>query len=326
MYTIILEIVEEVNMDYINLDKLVRDLNLEILYGANNIEEVKINGSDINRPGLPLAGYFDKFAYERLQIIGNVEWHYCNNLEEDVRYERFEKIFAYPFPAIVISRDLPVFPEMLQLATKYNRTILRTELPTTKFINALINHLDYVLAPEATVHGVLIEVYGMGILLMGKSGVGKSETALELIKRGHRLVADDAVEIKRVEEGLRGEAPDLIRHFMEIRGIGILDIERLYGVGAVKKNEFIDLVMEFEFWDESKEYDRIGLDEDFMELLGIKIPKLIIPVRPGRNLAMIVEVAARNTRQKKLGYNAAVELNNKIKEQIRKRRDSLKDN
>lgn len=313
-------------MDYINLDKLVRDLNLEILYGANNIEEVKINGSDINRPGLPLAGYFDKFAYERLQIIGNVEWHYCNNLEEDVRYERFEKIFAYPFPAIVISRDLPVFPEMLQLATKYNRTILRTELPTTKFINALINHLDYVLAPEATVHGVLIEVYGMGILLMGKSGVGKSETALELIKRGHRLVADDAVEIKRVEEGLRGEAPDLIRHFMEIRGIGILDIERLYGVGAVKKNEFIDLVMEFEFWDESKEYDRIGLDEDFMELLGIKIPKLIIPVRPGRNLAMIVEVAARNTRQKKLGYNAAVELNNKIKEQIRKRRDSLKDN
>lgn len=313
-------------MDYINLDKLVRDLNLEILYGANNIEEVKINGSDINRPGLPLAGYFDKFAYERLQIIGNVEWHYCNNLEEDVRYERFEKIFAYPFPAIVISRALPVFPEMLQLATKYNRTILRTELPTTKFINALINHLDYVLAPEATVHGVLIEVYGMGILLMGKSGVGKSETALELIKRGHRLVADDAVEIKRVEEGLRGEAPDLIRHFMEIRGIGILDIERLYGVGAVKKNEFIDLVMEFEFWDESKEYDRIGLDEDFMELLGIKIPKLIIPVRPGRNLAMIVEVAARNTRQKKLGYNAAVELNNKIKEQIRKRRDSLKDN
>ena len=311
-------------MEFITLDKLIKDLKLEILYKSNDIEEVKISGSDINRPGLPLAGYFDKFAYERLQIIGKVEWHYCNSLEEDIRYERLERIFAYPFPAMIISRNLPVFPEMTKLANRYNRTILRTELSTTKFINTLINHLDYILAPETTVHGVLIEVYGMGILLMGKSGVGKSETALELIKRGHRLVADDAVEIKRVEEGLRGEAPDLIRHFMEIRGIGILDIERLYGVGAVKKNEFIDLVMELEFWDESKEYDRVGLDEDFIELLGMKIPKLIIPVRPGRNLAMIVEVAARNTRQKKLGYNAAVELNNKIKEQIRQRRGEIK--
>lgn len=313
-------------MNYITLDKLVEDLKLEILYKSNDMEEVKIYSSDVNRPGLQLAGYFDKFAYERLQIIGNVEWHYCNSLEENIRYERLERIFSYPFPAIVVSRDFPVFSEMLKLATKYNRTILRTELSTTKFINTLINHLDYILAPETTVHGVLIEVYGMGILLMGKSGVGKSETALELVKRGHRLVADDAVEIKRVEEGLRGEAPDLIRHFMEIRGIGILDIERLYGVGAVKKNEFIDLVMELEFWDESKEYDRVGLDEDFMKLLGIKVPKLIIPVRPGRNLAMIVEVAARNTRQKKLGYNAAVELNNKIKEQIRQRRDKSKGN
>jgi HPr kinase/phosphorylase len=313
-------------MDYITLDKLVEDLKLEVIYKASNIEEVKINSNDVNRPGLQLAGYFDRFAYERLQIVGNVEWHYYNSLKEDIRYERLEKLFSYPFPAIVVSRKLPVFPEMIKFAKRYNRTILRTEHSTTKFINDLINHLDYVLAPEATVHGVLIEVYGMGILLMGKSGVGKSETALELIKRGHRLVADDAVEIKKVEEGLRGEAPELIRHFMEIRGIGILDIERLYGVGAVKENEFIDLVIELEFWDESKEYDRVGLDEDCIEMLGIKVPKLVIPVRPGRNLAMIVEVAARNTRQKKLGYNAAVELNNKIKDKIKHRKkNSLED-
>ena len=313
-------------MDYITLDKLVEDLKLEVIYKASNIEEVKINSNDVNRPGLQLAGYFDRFAYERLQIVGNVEWHYYNSLKEDIRYERLEKLFSYPFPAIVVSRNLPVFPEMIKFAKKYNRTILRTEHSTTKFINDLINHLDYVLAPETTVHGVLIEVYGMGILLMGKSGVGKSETALELIKRGHRLVADDAVEIKKVEEGLRGEAPELIRHFMEIRGIGILDIERLYGVGAVKENEFIDLVIELEFWDESKEYDRVGLDEDCIEMLGIKVPKLVIPVRPGRNLAMIVEVAARNTRQKKLGYNAAVELNNRIKDKIKHRKkNSLED-
>lgn len=307
-------------MDYITLDRIVDDLKLEIVYKADDMEDIKITASEINRPGLQLAGYFDKFAYDRLQIIGNVEWHYCNSLSGDVRYGRFDEIFAYPIPAIIISREMPVFPEMLKLAIRYNRSILRTELSTTKFVNLLINYLDYVLAPETTVHGVLVEVYGMGILIIGESGVGKSETALELIKRGHRLVADDVVEIKKVEEGLRGEAPDLIRHFMEIRGIGILDIERLYGVGAIKSNEFIDLIIELEFWDKSKEYDRVGLDEDFEELLGVQVPKLLIPVRPGRNLAMIVEVAARNTRQKKLGYNAAIELNNKIKEQAKVRK------
>lgn len=307
-------------MNYITLDKLIKDLELEIIFKAKGMEEEKITASEINRPGLQLAGYFNKFAYDRLQILGNVEWYYCRDLSEDIRHKRFEKIFKYPIPAMVISRDLQVFPELIELGRKYNRSILRTEHSTTKFINILINYLDYCLAPETTVHGVLLEVYGMGILLMGKSGVGKSETALELIKRGHRLVADDAVEIKKVESRLKGEAPDVIRHFMEIRGLGILDIERLYGVGAVKKNEFIDLIIELEFWDEKKEYDRVGLDEEYMELLDIKIPKLTIPVRPGRNLAMIVEVAARNTRQKKLGYNAAVELNNKIKEQMNERR------
>jgi HPr kinase/phosphorylase len=307
-------------MEYITLDKLIDDLKLEVVYGANNMDEVKITGSDVNRPGLQMAGYFDKFAYERVQIIGNVEWHFFNELSEELRYERTKRMLSFPIPALVISRDLPIFPEMIELAIQYNRSILRTSLSTTKFVNELINHLDYLLAPEMTVHGVLVEVYGMGILIIGKSGVGKSETALELVKRGHRLVADDAVEIKRVEDELRGQAPDLIRHFMEIRGIGILDIERLYGVGAIKKNEFIDLVIELEFWEETKEYDRVGLDEDCIDLLGIRVQKLVIPVRPGRNLAMIVEVAARNTRQKKLGYNAAEELNNRIKDQIKSRK------
>ncbi len=312
-------------MNYITLDKLIKDLDLEIIYKAKNIKEEKITASEMNRPGLQLAGYFDKFAYERLQILGNVEWHYCNDLPEDIRYSRFEKIFGYPIPAMIICRNMEVFSELIELGEKYNRSILRTEYSTTKFINMLINYLDYQLAPTTTVHGVLMEVYGMGILIMGKSGVGKSETALELIKRGHRLVADDVVEIKKVENKLSGEAPDIVRHFMEVRGIGILDIERLYGVGAVKKSEFIDLIIELEFWDEEKEYDRVGLDEEYMKLLNIKVPKLIIPVRPGRNLAMIVEVAARNTRQKKLGYNAAVELNNKIKSQMNERSRTVVD-
>ena len=210
-------------MEYVTLDKIIEDLNLEIIHKADNIENIRVVASEINRPGLPLTGYYDMFAYERLQIIGNAEWHYCNNLTDEVRYKRFEKIFSYPFPAIIFARQLPVFEEALTLAKIYDRTILRTDISTTKFVNRVINYLDYVLAPEMTIHGVLVEVYGMGVLLAGDSGVGKSETALELIKRGHRLIADDVVEIKRVEEGLRGEAPDVIRHFMEIRGIGILD-------------------------------------------------------------------------------------------------------
>lgn len=303
-------------MEYITLDRLVRDLELEIIYKADDMKDIKLSASEINRPGLPLAGYMDKFAHDRLQIIGKVEWHYCNNLTPNLRYERFEKMFSYSLPGMVFARNLPVFPEVIELAKKYNRTILRVDISTTKFVNTVINYLDYALAPETIVHGVLVEIYGMGVLIIGESGVGKSETALELIKRGHRLVADDVVEIKKVDSGLRGESPDLIRYFMEIRGVGILDIERLYGVGAIKSYEFIDVVIELELWDKSKEYDRIGLDEDHIELLGKKVPKLLIPVRPGRNLAMIIEVATRNTRQKKLGYNAAEELDNKIKKQM----------
>lgn len=307
-------------MKFITLDKLIKDLSLEIIYKSTDLEEVKITKSDVNRPGLQMAGYFENFPYERVQIIGNVECSFLNTLSKELRYKRMEEILSFSIPCIVISTDLSIFTEILELAKQYNKTILRTSVPTTKFISKLIGYLDYSLAPETSVHGVLVEVYGMGVLITGKSGVGKSETALELVKRGHRLVADDSIKIKRVEEELRGQAPDLIRHFMEIRGLGIIDIQRLYGVGAIKKSEFIDLVVELEFWDKSKEYDRLGLDEEYLELLGIKIPIVTIPVRPGRNIAMIVEVAARNTRQKRLGYNAAKELDSRIKSEIEKNR------
>ena len=310
-------------MEYVGLDKIIKDLEWEVVYSADNIEEVKIYSSEIIRPGLQMVGYYEKYSPERLQIMGSAEWYYYNELDSSARYERIDKLFSYPIPCIVLTRDLPVFPELIQLAKKHNRTILRTHKVTSKLINQFISYIDLMLAPEVTLHGVLIEVYGMGVLIMGKSGVGKSETALDLVIRGHRLVSDDSVDIKKVEEGLRGEAPELTRHFMEIRGIGILDIERLYGVSAVKHFEYIDLVVELETWDAGKEYDRIGLDEEYMDILDVKVSKVTVPVRPGRNIGMIVEVAARNFRQKGLGYNAAEELNKRIRVNIENRKNGL---
>ena len=308
-------------MDYVRLEQIIKDLDWEIVYAADNIDEVKIYSSEIIRPGLQMVGYYDKYSPERLQIMGSAEWYYYNELDSESRYKSIDKLFSYPIPCMVLTRDLPVFPELLELAKKQNRTILRTHKVTSKLINKFISYVDLMLAPEITLHGVLVEVYGMGVLIMGKSGVGKSETALDLVIRGHRLVSDDTVDIKMVEEGLRGEAPDLTRHFMEIRGIGILDIERLYGVSAVKHFEYIDLVVELETWDANKEYDRIGLDEEYMEILDVNVSKVTVPVRPGRNIGMIVEVAARNYRQKGLGYNAAKELNKRIKAKIENRKN-----
>lgn len=299
-------------MKTIPIDNLIKDMNLEVICKPEN-PDIEITKSDLNRPGLQLTGFYNHFAYERIQLIGNVEWSYLTLLDEKTRDERLKKLLEYPIPAIIITRNLEVFPEMIKWANEFGRTILRTKLTTTKFISKLINYLDDMLAPQITMHGVLVEVYGIGILITGKSGVGKSETALELIKRGHRLVADDAVEIRRVEENiLRGTAPELIKHFLEIRGIGILDIKRLYGVGAIRNSKVIDLVIELEYWDDNKQYDRIGLDEEYAVILDTKVPKITIPVRPGRNLAMIVEVAARNHRQKRMGYNAAEELDKRI--------------
>lgn len=307
-------------MEYILLDKLIEDLGLEVIYKATDSGSIKIYSTEINRPGLPIVGYFEKFVPERLQVIGSSEWHYYDELPDTLRYDSIDKFFAYPIPALIFSRNLEIFPEIMELAKKYNRTILRVDLPTSNLINNLINHINFSIAPSTTMHGVLLEVYGIGVLITGKSGVGKSETALELLMRGHRLVSDDTVEIKRMDEQLRGESPALTRHFMEIRGIGILDIERLYGVGAVKQYEFIDLIVELEIWDENRFYDRIGLDEETIEILDVKIPRVTVPLRPGRNIAMIVEVAARNNRQKRLGYNAAQVLNERIMKEIEKRK------
>ncbi len=309
-------------MRSVSIDKLIQDLELEVIHRPNN-PTAQITKAELNRMGLQLVGFFKYFGYKRLQIIGNVEWHFLASLEKNDRASRLDAIFQYPIPAVIVTRNLEIFDEIIAAAEKYDRTILRTDMTTTKFVNRLINYLDDVLAPQITMHGVLVEVYGMGILITGASGVGKSETALELVKRGHRLIADDAVQIKKVGEDLLiGEAPELIRHFLEIRGLGILDIERLYGIGAVKKWEAIDLVVELEEWDSEKEYDRLGLDDEYVDILGNKVVKLTIPVRPGRNIAMILEVATRNTRQKQFGYNAASELDKRFKQEYEKKKQN----
>jgi HPr kinase/phosphorylase len=303
-------------MSYVKLRQIINDMNLEIVHESTDLDDINIYSSEISRPGLQIVGYFEKFVPERIQIIGSAEWHYYNDIPNSLRYDSIDKLFSYPIPAFIISRDLPVFKEIITLAKKHNITILRTKENTSKIINKVLNYIDLQLAPETRVHGVFVEVYGVGVLITGKSGVGKSETALDLVIRGHRLVSDDVVVIKKMEGMLMGKSPEITRHFLEIRGLGILDIERLYGVGSVKNDEFVELVIELELWDESKEYDRVGLDESYTEILGVQVSTATVPVRPGRNVAMIIEVAARNFRQKVLGYNAAYELNERIKRHI----------
>lgn len=304
-------------MSGVSIAQLIQDLELEVIYPSKRQEEVKITISDVNRPGLQLAGFYKYFAYERVQVIGRVEWTYFGSLSSQVRKQRAKELFSYPIPCLILTRELEVYEELMEAAVKFDIPLLRTKASTTKFISRLTNYLEDKLAPVITRHGVLVEVYGIGILMIGESGIGKSETALELIKRGHRLVADDAVEIKRVDNNtLVGSAPEIIRHFMEIRGIGILDVVQLFGVGAVRNTKMIDMVIELENWDDKKQYDRLGLDEEYINILGLDIPKNTIPIKPGRNLAMIVEVAARNHRQKRMGFNAAETLNNRILKQM----------
>lgn len=312
-------------MKAISIDELIKNMNLETVYMPPKVKSIKVAASEASRPGLQLTGFFKVFSYERIQVIGIQESEYILSLSPELRRERLRKLFEYPIPAMIITGDNPVFSEILEFSKEFERPLFKTDLPATKFISKLLGYLDDVLAPKTTIHGVLVEVFGMGTLIIGKSGVGKSETALELLKRGHRLVADDAVEITKVDDMLKGTSPELIRHFMEIRGIGILDIKRLYGLGAVKKWEAIDLAVELEQWDRQKEYDRVGIDENYIEILGVKIPKVTLPVKPGRNLAMIVEVAARNNRQKQFGYNAANELDKKLKSELDKKKQELEE-
>jgi HPr kinase/phosphorylase len=270
--------------------------------------------ADINRPGLQLAGYFDYYSSHRLQVIGFVEWSYLDDLPEELQQERLEMMLKEDIPALIMCRDQEINPYILEYAKKYDRNIFRTKLATSRFITKTVNYLDRLLAPMLTLHGVLVDVDGVGILIQGESGVGKSETALELIKRGHRLVADDAVKIKLIDGKLVGNAPELIRYFLEVRGIGIINVKELYGVGAIRNSKTIHLIMKLELWDETKTYDRIGMDDHYTNILGKKVAELTLPVRPGRNLAMIIETAAKNQRHKTMGYNAATELNNRILE------------
>ena len=268
-----------------------------------------IEVSNVNRPGMQFANYWDFFAYERPQLLGKVEMTYMSQLDERVRRERLTKYFSYPLPCIIICRGYPCFDEMLVLAAAHKVPIYSTKKETTQFELELINYLRDYLAPRETRHGVLVNVYGTGLLIIGNSGVGKSEAALELVKRGHQLVADDVVDIRRVAENrLIGESPELVRHFMEIRGVGIINIATMYGVGAVIRDKTIDMEVHLEMWQADKEYDRLGMTENYTEILGVKVPSLLLPIHPGRNLAVALEVAARNFRQKQMGYNAAVEL------------------
>lgn len=297
----------------VTLKELVDEFQLEVVTEHDRIEDILVNTSDVLRPGLQLVGYFEHFDSDRIQILGNVEIAYLAGLSHEERYKRLDELFGFGFPCMVVARNLSVFPEMMDVSKKYGIPILTSYDVTSNFVSGLIRYLNVQLAPRTTEHGVLVEVYGEGILILGESGVGKSETALELVKRGHRLVADDVVEIRRVsDKTLVGTAPDIIRHFIEIRGIGILDVKNLYGVGSVKVTENINLVIHLELWDKKKQYDRLGLVDEYTDILGIQIPSLNIPVRPGRNLAIIVEVAAMNTRQKKMGYNAARVLNERV--------------
>ena len=385
-------------MKSVSLKFLVEKLDLEIIYKSSDFEKIEIELNEINRPGLQLSGFFDNFPYKRIQIIGQPEDEFYNKyLPFNERRDRFDTIFSYKIPALIYTYSISIPYEVFSLAKKHDRTILRSNYGSTRLIskmNAILEYalseeirihggllevfgmgilitgkssigksetaleliarghrlvaddavdimkiddrtilrsnygstrliskmnaiLEYALSEEIRIHGGLLEVFGMGILITGKSSIGKSETALELIARGHRLVADDAVDIMKIDDKLYGQSPKNIRHFLEIRGIGILDIQRLYGVGAIKRSAEIDFIIELEKWDDDKEYDRLGLDESYKTILGVELPYIVIPVKPGRNIALIVEVAARNIRQKMYGYNAAKELNKRILDEIK---------
>ncbi len=291
------------------LKKIIDEFKLEVVYTPQDPANILIEETEVNRPGLQLMDFYEYFNPERIQIIGKVEFAYLSVIEEEKRKAQLDKFFMQGIPALIITRELPIFPEMLEYAEKYEVPLLRSSDSTSNFMSSLIAFLNLNLAPRITRHGVLIEIYGEGVLILGESGVGKSETAIELVKRGHRLVADDAVEIRKVSNiSLVGTSPDNIRHFLELRGIGIINARRLFGMGAIKVTEKIDLIVEMELWDPEKVYDRMGVDSEYTSILGVNIPSITIPVKPGRNLAIILEVAAMNNREKKLGYNAAQEL------------------
>lgn len=299
----------------IPLSSVIKEFQLEEIYMPVSPDEIKINSPEINRPGLAFSGFLEIFEPHRIQVIGRAEHQYLANFSSCERSQKLEPFFECKPVAVVVTTGLEVFDEMVEQAKKHGVPILRTPERTSAFMAAIISSLNISLAPRMTCHGVFVEVYGEGILILGDSGIGKSETAIELVKRGHRLVADDAVEIKRVSsKTLLGTAPELIRHYIELRGIGIVDVRRIFGMGSVSETERIDLVIKLEHWNSEKMYDRFGLEDEFEDLLGINLPAITVPVHPGRNLAVIIEIAAMNHRQKKMGYNTAEEFNKRLME------------
>lgn len=309
-------------MASVSLKKVIERFKLENLTPELDIEEVRITQPDINRPALQLAGYFEHYEATRLQIVGYVEYTYMDSMEEARKLEIYNKLLSCPIPVIVFCRELQPDPLFLKIALEKNIPLLMTKKATSAFTAEIIRWLNVQLAPCISVHGVLVDVYGEGVLITGESGIGKSEAALELIKRGHRLVTDDVVEIRKVsEDTLVGSAPEITKYFIELRGIGIVDVKALFGVSSVKETSQIDLVIKLEDWDKDKEYDRLGLEEEYTEYLGNKIVCHNIPIRPGRNLAIICESAAINHRQKKMGYNAAQELYARVQSNLAKKRE-----
>lgn len=309
-------------MASVSITKIIERFQLENLTPEIDLKGIKITQPDINRPALQLAGYFEHYEATRLQIIGFVEYTYMNSLEQHRKADIYEQLLSYPIPVIIFCRELQPDPLFLQKAIEHQIPLLMTKKATSAFTAEIIRWLNVKLAPCISVHGVLVDVYGEGLLITGESGIGKSEAALELIKRGHRLVTDDVVELRKVsEDTLVGSAPAVTKHFIELRGIGIVDVKTLFGISSVKETSQVDLVIRLEDWSKDKEYDRLGLEEEYVEYLGNKIASHTIPIRPGRNLALICESAAVNHRQKKMGYNAAQELYKRVQENLAKGRE-----
>ena len=301
----------------VSMAKVIDAFHLETIYLPDLPENIELRCSRVNRPGLQLSGFYDHYEQARLQIIGRAEHQYLSQMSSEERTLRLDDFMRSAPAGVIYTSSLGITDETVEIAERYGVPILRTEERTSDFMAALIAYLNVQLGPRITRHGVLIEVYGEGVLLLGDSGVGKSETAIELVKRGHRLIADDAVEIKRVSATtLVGRAPELIRHYVELRGIGIVDVRRLYGMGSIKESEKIDIVINLEPWQEGKMYDRLGLENNTIDILGIKVPSIVIPVSPGRNLSVVIEVAAMNNRQKRMGYNTAEEFNKRLMESM----------
>ncbi len=300
----------------IKAQDFIKELGLQVLSPSSK-EEWDIHSAELNRPGLQFVGFYEHFPHDWPQVVGLTEMSYLESLPDEVRKERLEAFFAYKMPCVIICRGMYPSEDMLELAASYDVPLLRTEAVTTRFVASAMNYLNRCLAPRATLHGVLVDVYGMGVLITGESGVGKSEAALELVRRGHQLVADDVVDVCRItDHRLIGESPETVRHFMEIRGIGIIDIKAMYGISAVLTSKTVDLVIHLEAWKEKKAYDRLGLTEDFTTIMDVRVPQVVLPVRPGRNVAVVIEVAARNYSLKQMGYSAAQELDRRLNEMM----------